>query len=398
MEGEPNNNALVLQSGGVTAVINASLAGVAQEAIGQEAIGKLFGAAHGLEGLLEERFLDLSRQPSGTWARVARTPGAALGSGRRRLRPEETDAVLQIFARHRITYLFSIGGNDSAEAAHRLALAAGDRGQPLRVIGVPKTVDNDLPETDHCPGYGSAARFVAMAAMGQARDAESMGKAAPVTILEVMGRNAGWLAAAAALGRREERDGPHFIAFPESGFDEDAFMARIEEAYARWGFALAVVNENLKDGEGPLGHRGEPLYIDDFGHAYYQSPAQYLAGRLSRRLGVRVRHEKPGTIQRSLAACTSNVDAAEALLVGRTAVRYAVEGHTDVMVTLVRETGSRYRCGTGMAPLEAIANQERVMPPEFFDADAGQVTGAFLEYARPLIGPPLPRFGRLKGR
>ena len=386
-------NALVFQSGGVTPVINQSLAGVVLEAAAGGRIGEVYGAVHGLEGLLAEDFLTLSGRTDGLWRAVANTPGAALGSARRRLKPEETGQALAILKRHGIRYLFPIGGNDSAETAHRLAEAAGES---LRVVAVPKTVDNDLPEMDHCPGYGSIGRFIAMATMGAGWDAESMGTASPVTIIEVMGRNAGWLAAASVLAKREERDAPHVVCFPERVFDEDAFTTRMEGALRRWGFALAVVNENLRGPQGPLGHSGEPLYVDDFGHPYFQSPAQYLASRLSKHLRVRVRAEKPGTIQRSLAACVSKTDAAEAQVAGRMAVRYALEGQSDVMVSLLREAGPQYRCYTGVVPLEAIAAKERTMPPEFIDDESGLPTAAFTAYARPLIGGPLPRFRRLK--
>jgi len=396
MPSRAKDNLLVLQSGGVTAVINQSLAGVVQEAIGQGDFGEVYGAVHGLEGLLRQDLVDLRRQPKRVWPGIARTPGAALGSGRRKLRAQELLEVMQTLQEYGITYLFTIGGNDSAETAHSLAQQARATDQKLRVVVVPKTVDNDLPATDHCPGYGSAARFVALATMGSGRDAESMGQASPITILEVMGRNAGWLAAASALGKREERDAPHLICFPETPLDEEDFITRMEEIYRRWGFAVAVVNENLKEPGGPLGHQEEPLYVDDFGHKYFQSPAQYLATQLSRRLKVRVRYERPGTIQRSLVACTSRVDAAEAFLVGQMAVRYALEGHSDVMVSLQREPGPGYRCSTGLAPLEAVAGQERLLPPEFVDAAAGLVTEKFLEYAGPLIGGELPRFARLR--
>ena len=396
MPSPSKGNVLVMQSGGPTAVVNQSLAGVVQEAMRHEPFGELYGTVHGLEGLLKGHFRDLRGQSKGTWPRVASTPGAALGSARRKLRADEVSQAMQTLQRRGVTYLFPIGGNDSAETAHRLAQASRSSGQPLTAVAVPKTVDNDLPETDHCPGYGSAARFVALATMGAGRDAESMGQAAPITILEVMGRNAGWLAAASALGKREERDAPHLICLPESTFDEDRFMARMEEAYCRWGFALAVVCENLRGPDGPVGHQGEPLWVDDFGHRYHQSPGQYLASRLSRRLALRVRFEKPGTIQRSLAPATSRVDSREAAMAGRMAVRYTLEGHTDVMVTLVREPGSAYKCVTGLAPLEAIAGRERSMPPEYIDEPSGLVTKAFLDYARPLIGSALPRFERLR--
>ncbi len=234
-------NALVMQSGGPTPVINQSLAGVVREAMEHRQFGELYGAVHGLEGVLGENFLDLRRQSKAAWSRVARTPGAALGSARRKLQPEEVPAVLRTLAERGITYFFPIGGNDSAETAHTLEAAARASGQPLTVIAVPKTVDNDLPETDHCPGYGSAARFVALATMGAGRDAESMAQAAPITVLEVMGRNAGWLAASSVLGRREERDPPHVLCLPERLFDEGRFLGSMEEAYRRWGFAVAVL-------------------------------------------------------------------------------------------------------------------------------------------------------------
>ena len=391
----PQGNVLVFQSGGVTPVINQSLAGVVSASLGSGRVDAVYGAVHGLEGLLAEQFKDLGRLSKRQLSTVARTPGAVLGSARRRLRAEETEKALSVLKRMDVRYLFPIGGNDSAETAHRLALGAQSAGQDLRIVAVPKTVDNDLPEMDHCPGYGSAARFVALATMGAGRDAESMGEASPVTILEVMGRNAGWLAAAAVLGKREERDAPHVVCFPEHVFDEDAFMTRMEDAYRRWGFALAVVNENLKGPGGPLGHQGEPLYVDDFGHPYYQSPAQYLAGRLSKHLRVRVRAEKPGTIQRSLVPCISSADASEAHMAGAAAVKRALDGQTDVMVTLLRANTPTYRCETGVAPLEAIAAKERLLPAEYMDVASALPTPAFVRYARPLIGAPLPRFGRV---
>lgn len=390
-----HGNALVFQSGGVTPVINQSLAGVVSAILDSGRVDTVYGAVHGMEGLLAEQFKDLGCLSKRQLSVIARTPGAVLGSARRRLRAEETEKALAILKRMDVRYLFPIGGNDSAETANRLALGAKAAGHDLRIVAVPKTVDNDLPEMDHCPGYGSAARFVALATMGAGRDAESMGEASPVTILEVMGRNAGWLAAAAVLGKREERDAPHVICFPEHVFDEALFVTRMEDAYRRWGFALAVVNENLKGPGGPLGHQGEPLYVDDFGHPYFQSPAQYLAVRLSKHLRVRVRAEKPGTIQRSLVPCISSADAAEARMAGEAAVRAALAGQTDVMVTLMRAEGPAYRCYTGVARLEAIAAKERLLPPEYMDGATALPTQAFIHYARPLIGPPLPRFGRV---
>jgi 6-phosphofructokinase 1 len=263
------------------------------------------------------------------------------------------------------------------------------------VINVPKTIDNDLVVTDHSPGYGSAARFVALATMGVGRDAEAMGDAAPVAVLEVMGRDAGWLAASSALARRDERDAPHVVCVPEVPVDEARFMERIEHAYRRFGFGVAVVAENARGPAGVLGGQEEPWYVDDFGHPYFDGPGRYLAAQVSRRLGVRVRYEKPGTIQRTMMACVSRVDAREAEEVGRAAVHYALDGHGDQMVTLVRQSGEAYACTTGLVPLERVGGRVKTMPERYLDRSGYFVTEEFIDYARPLIGPPLPRLGRL---
>ena len=392
-------NVLIVQSGGCTAVMNRSLVGVVQEVFDRrdERFGEVYGAVHGLGGILDEAFLDL-RQLSPhkrLWASLANTPGAALGSGRRSLRPEEMPRVLSTLDKHDIGYLFTIGGNDSAETAHLIARETRASGQEVVVLHIPKTIDNDLLATDHTPGYGSAARFVALATMGEGRDAEAMGDASPVTILEVMGRDAGWLAASSALGERDEMDAPHYICLPEVPLDEGHFLGRMEEAYRQWGFAVAVTAENFKTSSGLLGGRQEPLYVDDFGHKYFEGPARYLAQLVGRELKVRARFEKPGTIQRSLMACVSRSDAQEASLVGRAAVEYALEGQTDSMVTLLRQPEGKYKCSTGLAPLEVVAGTVKALPQEYIDAPAGLVTQEYLEYARPLIGGPLPRYARL---
>ena len=384
-----------MQSGGSTPVFNRSLFGVVSEAMASDRIGEVYGAAHGLEGLLAGKLIDLRRQTRVEWSRTARTPGGALGSTRRKLTDEDIPAILRLLDEKELRWCLIIGGNDSAETALALGAASRAAGRPVGVIHVPKTIDNDLAETDHSPGYGSAARFVALATMGAGRDAETMGAASPITVIEVMGRDAGWLAAAAALGRRDERDAPHAICLPEAPVDEGRFLEIIESAYRRFGFAVAVVAENARGENGVLGGEQEPWYVDEFGHAYYEGAGRHLAALAGRRLNVRVRYERPGSIQRSMAACVSGTDAREAEMVGRAAVRYAIGGETDGMVALVREDGKGYGCSTDLVPLAGVAGKVKTMPDGYFDRTAYGVTGTFLEYARPLIGRPLPRFGRL---
>ena len=384
-----------MQSGGSTPVLNRSLRGIVAEAEEKSAFGRILGARHAMDGVVEGRLVDLGRYGKTWWRRVGSTPGGVLGSSRRGVREDDAPATLRTIRNNDIRYLFTIGGNDSAENSRRVAEQARLAGIALTVVNVPKTIDNDLVLTDHTPGYGSAARFVALAAMGAGRDAETMGPAAPITIIEVMGRDAGWLAASAALAKREERDAPHLIAVPEVAIDVDRFLGGIEDAYRRYGVAVAVVAENARGPDGPLGSQPTPSRVDDFGHAYYEGPARYLAALAEKRLGVRVRAEKPGTIQRSMASCISSTDAAEAEMAGRAAVRYALEGATDRMVTLVRGDGDAYSCTTGLAPLAEVAGRVRTMPPSYLDPDNHSVTDEFLRYARPLVGAPLPRFERL---
>ena len=386
-------NALVMQSGGCTHVLNRSLFGIASE-FRRAGRGSLYGAPNGLEGILQNRVVNLSDVSDERWLSVAGAPGAAIGSTRRRLREEDVGPVFEYLDRLDIGYWFIIGGNDSADTGHTLHLRAQDSGYDLAVINVPKTIDNDLVMTDHCPGFGSAARFVSMAVMGSGLDAEAMRGASPITIFEVMGRDAGWLAASAALAKREERDAPHLICVPEVPIDEDAFVSRIEDVFSKYGFAVAVVSENARGVNGVLGSGSPPLFVDDFGHEYHDGPARYLAALVSRHLGVRARYEKPGTVQRSFIGALSDTDAQEAELVGRAAVLAALDGLQDVMITLERQDGPGYRCVTGTALLADVAGKVRRMPPDFLSPDGWFVSQRFLDYASPLVGP-LPRYDRL---
>ncbi|MBM3949059.1 MAG: diphosphate--fructose-6-phosphate 1-phosphotransferase [SAR202 cluster bacterium] len=394
MSAKRNTNVLVVQSGGPTPVINRSLVGIISEASARRGFGKLHGAVHGLDGLLDGQAIDLRKQGAAALARVARTPGAALGSTRRKLKPADVPVILERLTELGTGYLFVIGGNDSVETGLAIAREAGSVGFGLSVIHIPKTIDNDLAGTDHCPGYGSAARFVALATMGAGRDAEAMGQASPIAVIEVMGRDAGWLAAASALGKRAERDAPHVLGLPEVPVDEDRFVRLMEDAYRRYGFAVAVVAENARGLKGVLGGQARPYRVDEFDHPYFEGAGGYLARLLEHLLKVRVRCERPGTIQRSLAACVSPTDAEEAEVAGRAAVRYALEGHAGVMVSLVRESERPYHCVVGIAPLEQVAGQVKRMPGDYLDHGRYFVRPAFARYARPLVGP-LPLFGRL---
>ncbi len=387
------NSALVMQSGGCTHVLNRSLYGIASE-FARTGPGTLYGAPNGLEGILQNRAVNLSQVPHDVWTSVAGAPGAAIGSTRRRLRDDDVGPVFEYLDRLGIRYWFIIGGNDSAETGHTLQARADEIGYDLSVINVPKTIDNDLVLTDHCPGYGSAARFIATAVVGSGLDAEALTGASPITIFEVMGRDAGWLAAASALARRDERDPPHLVCVPETLVDEDQFVTDIQGAFTRYGYAVAVVSENARTADGVIGAGSEPWFVDDFGHEYYDGPARYLAALVSRSLGVRARYEKPGTIQRSLVWAASESDVSEAEMVGRAAVTAAREGIRDVIVTLEREDGPAYNCRTGLAPLDQVGGKVRPMPEEYLSPSNNFVTDAFIQYLKPLAGD-IPHFGRL---
>lgn len=387
---------LIGQSGGPTAVINASLVGAIHEAQRNDAVDGIYGALNGIEGVLNRRIIDLRRESSATLANLLHTPSAALGSCRYRLEPDDPERALDVMRELGVRYFLYIGGNDSADTAHRIALAAAAQNYDLRVIGIPKTIDNDLPLTDHCPGFGSAARFVAATTQDSARCTEAMPNHYPVKIIEVMGRYAGWLAGSAALGRRTPDDPPHLIYVPELPFDANQFLLRVRETVRRKGYCVAVVAEHLADTDGKQLGEAQAQGVDAFGHPLVAGVAQTLVDLVRAELGIRARFDKPGDIQRMSTAHISPTDRDEAYLAGRMALRYAVRGVTDKMVTLVRAAGPRYACETGQADLERIANEQKLLPPEFRDPDGAGVTAAYLDYARPLIGDPLSVHAQLR--
>jgi 6-phosphofructokinase 1 len=322
---------------------------------------------YGVQGALARELVDLENLDDAALERLKRTPSAALGSCRYKLRPGDATRLAELCREERVDALVYIGGNDSADTSLQVARAADAAGFELNVVGVPKTIDNDLPATDHCPGYGSAARFVAQLTRETALDTLAMRHTDPIRLIEVMGRHAGWLPGSAWLAKQRPEDAPHLVYVPERPCEVD----RIVDAL------------------------GEPRWVDPFGHAYYDSPAQYLSQRLQAELGVRVRFDKPGTIQRMATAYVSKTDREEAELVGRAAVKLASAGASRVMVTLEREPGPHYTVHTGTAPLEVVANQQRLLPDELIKNDGSGMTDAFVAYATPLIGEPLPEFVRL---
>jgi len=415
-------NAVVGQAGGPTVVINQSLVGVIQEVQKYDHIGHLFGARHGVRGIVREDFVDLKRQPSEMLELVARTPGAALGSTRDRPDEEYCARIFEVFRRYDVRYFFYIGGNDSAQTARIINRIAQDNHYELRVFHIPKTIDNDLLVTDHCPGYGSAARFVAMAFMGDELD----NRALPgIKVNVLMGRDAGFLTAASVLARQREDDGPHLIYLPERTFDLDKFVNDVCETYERVGRCLVAVSEGIQYApESAEDHRklanGEKLYWsarirqtseqDAFKNVQLSAGAGAMADflaaclkeNLREKLGkrsakdLRVRADTFGYLQRSFAGCVSEVDAWEARLVGQMAVSYSVDADRDGSVVLKRLPGTRYAVGTELADLAAVAPDEgpktKSFPDELIVEQGNNVKPEFREYVAPLVGE-LPRIG-----
>lgn len=391
-------NLLVGQSGGCTAVINASLAGVVEAALDSPEVGGVYGMRHGIEGVLRGELLDLRAEPRDVWPAIRRTPSAALGSGRYKLSDEDFGRILDAIRALDVRYLIYIGGNDSADTAHRISLAARREGYELHAIAAPKTIDNDLPHTDHCPGYGSIARFVSAITQEVGLDTEAMRRVDPVKIVEVMGRDAGWVAASSALGRRDPSQAPHLIYVPERPLSRERFLEDVRACYAEYGYVVAVVTETVRDESGESIARTDPVFSRDaFGHRYLTGAASYLADLVARELGLRARFDKPGTIQRMSMALASEVDLEEAYAVGGHAVLSALGGEDDKMVTLERVSDEPYACVPGLVPLERVANRQKLLPDEFIDAAGNHVTEAFTSYALPLIGGEAATYPRLRG-
>ena len=381
-------------------MINQSLAGVVEAIHDMPAVDKLLGAKFGVRGVIEEDFIELKGISSEKIETIAETPSAALGSTRDKPDSAYCERIFHVFEKHNIRYFFYIGGNDSADTARIVGHLAGEAGYELRIFHIPKTIDNDLCATDHCPGYGSAARFVACALAGDDRDNAAL---PGVKIDVVMGRHAGWLAAASTLARRHVSDGPHLVYMPERRIEPDQMLADVEAVLTRFGRCVVVVSEGIEDRQGVLWGQKiiEPSEQEQDAHGNVQLSGRgalgdYIATLVKAKLGVgRVRSDTFGYLQRCFAGFASEVDEAEARLAGNKAVEYAMSGDISGSVAFKRTgNGADYGVECFLADLQSVARLTRVMPDEFIADNGHDVTEAFAEYALPLTGG-VPRIAKL---
>ena len=387
-------NLLVGQSGGPTAVINASVAGVIQEAGKHpKQIEEIYGGLNGIFGILHENLIDLNEEKARSIEELKHTPAAALGTCRYKIRfkkdPEQAardmDRLFDVFKAHNIRYFFYAGGNDSQDTNNKVHHEAIKRDYPLRCIGVPKTIDNDLPHTDHTPGYGSAAKYNATTVMEVSQDVASMATDdGSCCIIEVMGRAAGWLAAGTVLAKRKATDGPHIILMPEIPLNEEAFLTKVKEIVDQLGYCIVVVGEGIKDMDGnELG--ADKTRLDSFGHPVLSGAAEALGEIVHGKLDLKTRTVKLGYAQRAAAHFASQQDVDEAVACGRAAVRAAVEGKSGFMVTIDRRSDDPYQYSTGLHPLGDIALVERTVPREWISEDGWLPNEQFIRYAAPLV-------------
>ena len=385
-----SGNLLVAHGGGPTAVINSSLAGIITTARNDPRINRVFGARRGIEGVIAGDLVDLTELSAHDTEVLARTPGSALGSCRYKVKEEDHAAILKTLEEHGVEVFLYNGGNDSMDTCLKVSRLTDDVG----VIGIPKTIDNDLAATDHSPGFGSAARFYAFSAVELALDVAALD--IHVSVLEVMGRNAGWLTAASDLAWEIADAGPQMVLVPEVAFDEERFLDTVRDHWNRGrGFVIAA-SEGLTGPDGTaLVEEKSGAAVDAFGHALPGNVSMHLAGLIRDRLDIRARSEKPGLIGRVSRANVSEIDRREAIDAGSFAVRAALDGETGKMVALSRVSSSPYRSEPVLVPLEDVANVERALPGTYMDADRFRTTPAFAEYALPLLSPPFPQYFQL---
>ena len=402
-------NAFYAQSGGVTAVINATASAVIETARkNSNRISNVYAGRNGIIGALTEDMIDTSRESTATIAALRHTPGGAFGSARYKLKGieenrAEYERLIEVFKAHNIGYFFYNGGNDSMDTAHKVSLISKRLGYPVSCLGIPKTVDNDLPVTDNCPGFGSVAKYVAVSTREAALDVLSMAKTSTkVFVLEVMGRHAGWIAAAGGLAGTKPGDAPHIILFPEIPFKKRAFLKRVGESVQKYDYCVIVVSEGARYANGKF--LAEAGTIDAFGHAQLGGVAPVVANMVRENLGYKYHYAVADYLQRSARHLASATDVRQAYAVGVAAVQMAIAGETAVMPVIKRISDQPYRWKIAKAPLSRIANKEKMLPRRYISSDGFSITAAARRYLQPLIRgedyPPyfngLPRYVTLK--
>jgi 6-phosphofructokinase 1 len=402
-------NAFYAQSGGVTAVINASACGVIQAAReNSEQIGNVFAGRNGIIGALTEELIDTSEESDEAIAALRHTPSGGFGSCRYKLKSleenlREYERLIEVFKAHDIGYFFYNGGGDSADTCHKVSQLSEKMGYPIQAIHIPKTVDNDLPITDNCPGFGSVAKYIAVSTLEASFDVRSMAKTSTkVFVLEVMGRHAGWIAAAGGLASNESYDLPILILFPEVDFDQEVFLAKCRERVEKYGYVIVVVSEGAKWPDGRF--LAEQGTRDAFGHAQLGGAAPVVANMIKDALGYKYHWAVADYLQRAARHLASRVDVEQAYAAGRAAVEMALAGDNAIMPAIIRTSNDPYSWEIQKAPLAEVANVEKMMPPEYISEDGFGITNACREYLLPLIQgeeyPPyesgLPRYVTLK--
>ena len=405
----PARNAFYAQSGGVTSVINASACGVIETARKHKKhIKNVYAGRHGIIGALTEDMIDTNKESASAIAALRHTPGGAFGSARYKLKSleenkAEYERLIEVFRAHDIGYFFYNGGNDSMDTAHKVSLISKKMGFPVTCLGIPKTVDNDLPITDNCPGFGSVAKYVAVSTQEAALDVLSMAKTSTkVFVLEVMGRHAGWIAAAGGLAGKSREEAPHIILFPEVPFDKKAFLKRVDECVKRYDYCVIVVSEGAAYPNGKF--LAEAGTRDAFGHAQLGGVAPVVANMVREKLGYKYHYAVADYLQRSARHIASATDVKQAYAVGAAAVKLAIAGETAVMPVIKRLSDKPYRWKIESAPLSRIANKEKMLPKRYITKDGFGITPAARRYLEPLIKgedyPPyvngLPKVASLK--
>ncbi len=393
-------NLLYAQSGGVTPVINATACGLIETArANRDQLGKVYAGKDGIIGILNEELIDTTRVSKKQIAGLRHTPGGAFGSCRFKLKSleesrAEYERLIDVFKAHNIGYFFYNGGGDSADTAHKVSMIGKKLGFPVQCIGVPKTIDNDLPVTDNCPGFGSVAKYVAVSIMEASLDVASMASSSTkVFILEVMGRHAGWIAAAGGLAQQEKGDPPHIILFPEIPFDEQSFLEKVDVAVKRWGYCSIVVSEGVRDPSGRF--LADAGTRDAFGHAQLGGVAPVVAGIVKNKLGYKYHWAVSDYLQRSARHVASRTDVEQAYAMGKAAVEFALAGKSGVMPVVVRTSTKPYRWKVGEATLGRVANREKMMPRRFITKDGFGITPSARAYLEPLIrGEDYPPYNR----